>query len=237
VIFKNLYGLSDLSGFTTKNATFHPTRRILFKLPFRLSILSKPEVFVRKMVFLAALLFAASGAALSQTSPAGAEKPEVPPRDSVRLIPVETFSYAALEMKGNYDQHARAFMDLMQNAGAQGLSMATAPFGLYFNSPESVAVDSLVWDLGLPCTDTARVTAPLVLKKFAYPLTAALFFEGVFGSPEQNASRGSLFGWIQANGYRPAGPMMERFVSMPMPTGDGGFTGRVEMVIPVEKVK
>jgi hypothetical protein len=192
---------------------------------------------VKKTVFCIALFFAAAGAALSQTNSAAAEKPEVPPRDSVRLVPVETFSYAALELKGSYDQHSTAFMDLYQNAGGQGLSMSATPFGLYFNSPEDTPADALVWELGLPCPDTAKVVAPLVLKRYAYPLTAALFFEGVYGSPEQNAATGSLFGWIQANGYRPAGPMMERFVTMPAPTGNGGYSGRVEMVIPVEKVK
>ncbi len=188
-------------------------------------------------MFCIALAFAASGAALSQTPAAALEKPKAPILESVRLVPVEAFSYAALEMKGSYDQHGNAFMELMQNAGSQGLSMAAAPFGLYYNSPDETPVDSLVWDLGIPCPDTAKVTAPLVLKKYTYPSTAALFFEGVFGSPEQNAATAALFAWIPANGYRPAGPMMERFVSMPMPTGDGGFTGRVEMVIPVEKVK
>ncbi|MDM7925861.1 MAG: GyrI-like domain-containing protein [bacterium] len=192
---------------------------------------------MRKSMLCIALAFAARGAALSQTPAEPAVQPKAPALESVRLVPVEPFSYAALEMRGSYDQHANAFMDLMQNAGAQGISMAAAPFGLYFNSPGTVAADSLVWDLGIPCPDTARVTAPLVRKKYAYPLTAALFFEGVFGSPEQNAATAALLAWIPANGYRPAGPMMERFVSMPMPTGDGGFTGRVEMVIPVEKVK
>lgn len=192
---------------------------------------------MKRTIFRIALFLAASGAALSQTDPAAGEKPKAPVLESVRLVPVETFSYAALEMKGSYDQHGNAFMDLMQNAGAQGLSMAAAPFGLYFNSPDQVPADSLVWDLGIPCPDTARVKAPLVLKQYAFPLTAAQFFEGVFGSPEQNAATAALFAWIPANGYRPAGPMMERFVSMPMPTGDGGFTGRVEMVVPVEKMK
>jgi hypothetical protein len=192
---------------------------------------------VKKTLFFTALVFAAAGAAVSQTHPSDGVKPNTTGLESVRLVPVETFAYAALEMKGSYDQHGNAFMDLMQNAGAQGLSRGAAPFGLYFNSPDRTPADSLVWDLGIPCPDTARVTAPLVLKKYAYPLTAALFFEGVFGSPEQNAATAALFAWIPANGYRPAGPMMERFVSMPMPTGDGGFTGRVEMVVPVEKAR
>ncbi|MBN2201853.1 GyrI-like domain-containing protein [bacterium] len=192
---------------------------------------------MRKTSFLVALAFAASGVAISQPHAAIGEKPKTHALESVRLVPVEPFAYAALEMKGSYDQHGNAFMDLMQNAGAQGLSMAATPFGLYYNSPDQTPADSLVWDLGIPCPDTATVTVPLVLKKYTYPLTAALFFEGVFGSPDQNAATAALFAWIPANGYRPAGPMMERFVSMPMPTGDGGFTGRVEMVIPVEKIR
>jgi AraC family transcriptional regulator len=186
---------------------------------------------VRKSVLCIAL-FCAAGSVLSQPNPA-----PTPSAESVRIMPVEAFSYAAVEMRGTYDQSAAAFQSLYQNAGMQGLPMTSTPFGLYWNSPENTPVDSLRWELGLMVPDSTTAAAPLVLKKYRPTEAAALFFEGVYGSPEQNAAYGVLFGWVSANGYRPAGPMMERYLNMPTQTADGKWTGRVEMVLPVEKTK
>jgi hypothetical protein len=64
-----------------------------------------------------------------------------------------------------------------------------------------------------------------------------LTFEGVYGSEAQTAAYRKLYEWVGKNGYRPAGPMMERFVTMPAQTTDGGFSGKVEMIVTVAPVK
>jgi DNA gyrase inhibitor GyrI len=157
--------------------------------------------------------------------------------DSVRLSKVEPYSYCALEMRGSFDQHGAAFQNLYQQAGMQGLPMTAIPFGIYRNSPLETPVDSLKWELGFALPEARTLAAPLVLKKWEFPLVAVLTFEGVYGSEAQNAANGKLFEWVGKNGYRPAGPMMEKFVTMPAQTADGGFSGRVEMIIPVVPVK
>lgn len=174
--------------------------------------------------------------AQEKTLPAGAAVVAAA-TDSVRVNKVEPYSYCALEMRGSFDQHGAAFQNLYQQAGMQGLPMTAVPFGIYWNSPQDTPVDSLKWELGFALPEARTLAAPLVLKKWEFPLQAVLTFEGVYGSEAQAAATRKLFEWAGKNGYRPAGPMMERFVTMPAQTADGGYSGKVEMVIAVAPVK
>jgi DNA gyrase inhibitor GyrI len=171
----------------------------------------------------------AAGVTMVQASAAAA--------DSVRLTKVEPYSYCAVEMRGSYDKHGTAFQNLYQQAGTQGLPMTAVPFGIYWNSPQDTPVDSLKWELGFALPEARTLAAPLVLKKWEFPLTASLFFEGVYGSEVYNAAYGKLFAWIGQNGYKPAGPMMEKYVTMPAQDAKGQYSGKVEIIIPVAKAK
>ena len=175
-------------------------------------------------------------AAQEKTQPAGASGITAA-ADSVRVSKAEPYSYCALEMRGSFEQHGTAFQSLYQQAGMQGLPMNAVAFGIYWNSPQDTPVDSLRWELGFALPEAKAVTAPLVLKKWEFPLVASLIFEGVYGSEAQNAAYGKVFAWIGQNGYKPAGPLMERFVSMPTQNAEGQFTGKVEIVIPVSLAK
>jgi DNA gyrase inhibitor GyrI len=188
------------------------------------------------MILLGCIAFLGIVTGQEKTQPAGAAVVAAA-ADTVVLSKVAPYSYCALEMRGSFDQHGAAFQNLYQQAGMQGLPGTAVPFGIYWNSPQDTPVDSLKWELGFALPEARTLAAPLVLKKWEFPLVATLTFEGVYGSEAQAAATGKLFEWIGKNGYRPAGPMMERFVTMPAQTADGGFSGRVEMVIPVAPVK
>jgi effector-binding domain-containing protein len=157
--------------------------------------------------------------------------------DTVRLTPVKPYSYCALEMKGSFDQHGAAFQNLYQQAGTQGLPMTAVPFGIYWNDPRNVPVDSLKWELGFALPETRTLAAPLVLKKWEFPMTASTSFEGVYGSETQTAAYGRLFAWIGKNGYQPAGPLMEKFITMPVQDAEGRYSGKVEIAVPVAPAK
>jgi DNA gyrase inhibitor GyrI len=182
-----------------------------------------------------------SGVALTQDKKepaAGVLTAQVPAAaDSVRLVPSDPYFYCAMEMKGSYEKHGTAFQGLYQAAGTQGLPMTAVPFGIYWNSPRDTPVDSLRWELGFALPETRTLAAPLTLKKWEFPLTATLSFEGAFGSEAQTAAYLKLFAWIGQNGYKPAGPLMEKFVTMPVQDAQGRYNGKVEILIPVARTK
>lgn len=176
----------------------------------------------------------AQGKKDSTTAP---EQKSVVQMDTVRLEKTEPFAYAALEMTGSYAQHGTAFQTLYQEAGKQGLPMNSASFGVYWNSPQNTAEADLKWEIGLAMPDTQKVAAPLKLKKWEFPQSASVTYYGGFDSSAVGKAYQSLFGWMGKNGYRVAGPVMEKFLSMPTQNEKGEWVGKVEIAMPVEKVK
>jgi DNA gyrase inhibitor GyrI len=160
------------------------------------------------------------------------------PQDTAAVRAVESgpYFYAAVEMTGSYAQHEFAFQTLFIQAGTQNLCQA-APFGVYYNDPQTVLEAELRWDLGMALADSMPVQAPLKLKKWPYPTVAVLPYEGPFDGPEIGQAYAKLFGWVGANGYAPAGPIQETFYGIPSVNEKGQWGGKVKLAVPVEKAK
>jgi DNA gyrase inhibitor GyrI len=156
----------------------------------------------------------------------------------IELVEIEPFSYAAVEMMGSYEQHGKAFMKLYTAAGQQGIpARTTAPFGIYWNTPNDAAEEDLKWEIGIPVPDGKEVAAPLVLKKWEHTTVVQRDFEGAIEGDELQAVYFAIFEWIEANGYELAGPMLERFLNMSTPNEKGETIGKVQIVFPVQKKK
>jgi DNA gyrase inhibitor GyrI len=186
------------------------------------------------------VLLGFAGFALAQEkkeSVAAPEQKAVVQADTVRLQKTEPFHYFAIEMTGSYTQHGTAFPTLYQEAQKQGLPTNSASFGVYWNNPQNTAEADLKWEVGIAMPDTQKVAAPLKLKKWEFPMSASVTYHGGFGSEAMGSAYQALFGWMGKNGYRPAGPIMEKFLSMPTQNEKGEWVGTVEIVMPVEKVQ
>lgn len=148
---------------------------------------------------------------------------------------IEPFWYCALDMQGSYDKHEEAFQTLYNEAGVQGLGMDFIAFGIYYNDPSQVAPENLTWELGFELDEKVELKEPLVLKKWEYKLVVSSIYQGDFNSEAFGAAHQKLFEWIGQNGYMPAGPMMEKYISMPTQTSEGGWEGTINMIMPVQK--
>jgi effector-binding domain-containing protein len=158
-------------------------------------------------------------------------------KTELAVIEIEPFHYVAVEMTGSYTQHPDAFMKLYSAAGQQGLPMSGAPFGIYWNSPNDTAEEDLKWEIGMPVSGDKEIAAPIVLKKWEFTTVIQRDFEGTIDSDEIKAVYFSMYGWIEANGYELAGPMLERFLNTPSPNEKGEMIGKVQIVFPVQKKK
>lgn len=155
---------------------------------------------------------------------------------TIAVREIEPYDYVALEMTGTYDQHGQAFQTLYTSAGEQGLPMGQMPFGIYWNSPDDTAEEDLKWEIGFPQAEAKEVSEPLKNKKWEFTSLAVTTYKGTFGE-DQAAAYQALFMWIGKNGYKPAGPVMEKYLCMPRQTEDGGWEGCVEIMVPVEKAQ
>ncbi len=154
---------------------------------------------------------------------------------AITVTEVEPFTYCALEMTGSYDQHATAFQTLYAAAGKQGLDMSAVPFGIYFNDPEHTPVEDLRWEIGLPVSGEKEVAEPLKTKKWQYGLVVSIPYEGPFSVEKMGPVYHEIYGWIERNNFKQAGPIMEKYMSMPVSDESGGLSGKVEILVPVQK--
>jgi effector-binding domain-containing protein len=212
-----------------------------FSINFIIYLIPKKEGRMKKSIGTAlVVLLGFAGFVFAQEkmdSAAAPEQKSIVQMDTVRLVKTEPFSYAALEMTGSYAQHGTAFQNLYQEAGKQGLPMNAAAFGVYWNSPQNTAEADLKWEIGLVVPDTQKVAAPLKLKKWEFPQSASITYQGGFDSPSLGKAYQALFDWMGKNGYHVAGPMMEKYLGMPMQNEKGEWVGKIEISMPVEKSK
>ncbi len=153
----------------------------------------------------------------------------------VEVAEMEPFDYAAIEMKGSYEQHPQAFMKLYSAAAQQGIPISDAPFGIYYNSPDETPEEELVWEIGMPVENADQLQPPIVLKRWDHTLVARMRYDGSIEDEDMRAAYAGISGWIDRNGYEPAGPIMERFLIMPSQDEKGGFEGSVLIIFPVQK--
>lgn len=156
------------------------------------------------------------------------------PAADVQITEVAPFYYAAVVMTGSYAQHSDAIQNLMTQTNLQEVPVDMEMFGIYYSDPSQVPEDSLLWEVGMKMTEQKELTDPLTLKKWEYPLIASIQYSGSFD--ETDSVYSALFGWIAQNNYVPAGPVMEKFVSIPQQDEAGVWSGEVEICVPVQKV-
>ena len=156
-------------------------------------------------------------------------------KSAFQIKEIEPFNYVAVEMTGSYEQHPMAFETLYSQAGMLGLDMSVPSFGIYFGDPSSMPEEELKWEIGLPAGQISEVKEPLIIKEWTSTLMVSTMYEGPFND-EFFAAYQKAFQWIGENSYRPAGPMMEKYFSIPGQDEKGNWAGKVEILIPVEKI-
>ncbi len=157
------------------------------------------------------------------------------PAETVQSVSVKPFYYCAIEMTGNYDQHGTAFENLYSSASAQNIASGDVPFGIYWNGPDNTPVENLKWEIGFSVPDSVLVKEPLKLKTWRFTTLARAEFNGAFSSPEMGKVYEAVFRWIGQNQYRVCGPLLEKFLDTPEQDAQGGWSGHVEIWIPVQK--
>ena len=150
----------------------------------------------------------------------------------VQIKEAKPFSYAYLDCQGSYQQIPQKIGLFMQEFFKQQLVPYGEFFGLYLNSPEQVPETELRWRVGFPVDAKAEVKAPLLKDEFPFTVMAVYLYVGPY---EQAAScYAKIFGFIDQNGYRVAGPIMEKYLDQ-NPQAVEPAKLRTEIVVPVAK--
>jgi AraC family transcriptional regulator len=195
---------------------------------------------MKKISLALLILFCFSISVLTQTPEPAPPVPPTPPAlpavPDIQVKEFQPFPYYAVEMTGSYNQHGTAFTKLYEQTYAQGMSAYEEPFAIYYNDPGNTPEDQLKWEVGLPLGEVKELKAPLVVKKWEFPLVTAKIYEGPFDE-QLGTVYGQMYQWIGDNGYVPVGPMLEKYINMPAQNENGVWIGKMEIIIPVQKVQ
>ncbi|MBN1154913.1 GyrI-like domain-containing protein [candidate division KSB1 bacterium] len=196
---------------------------------------------IMNFVVIATLILSFIGTLIAQEQQAiSTEKTSietVPLEIKVEDKTVDPFSYCILEMNGSYNQHDIAFDSLYTEAGKQSVDLNQTPFGVYYNNPAATAEADLAWAVGLRVDKSLEINEPLVKKEWNFTRVASVTYEGEFGNDDYNRMYEKLYQYVYENGCEPAGPMFEQFLSIPETYPSGALGGKIEIWLPIQKMK
>jgi effector-binding domain-containing protein len=129
----------------------------------------------------------------------------------------EPRTVAFIPMKGPYDQIAATFPRLYGWVAKKGYGFIGPPIGVYYNSPQEVPAEELLWELQCPVGNHIAACKPDVsgvgVKKVAETGVASTIHKGPFDKVGE--TWGALYAWASQNGYEIAGPGEEIYLSDP----------------------
>lgn len=142
----------------------------------------------------------------------GSPTPAAVQGDEVSLKTIEPFAYFCMPFRGSYAQIQEGIGKLMLEMQSQNAMPTGALMGIYYNSPEQVDSRDLEWEIGFPVSPRQAVQPPLVLKEWKYPQAAVSMHKGPYAEISKTIVR--ISEWMTANGFAPAGPVLERYLDM-----------------------
>lgn len=154
------------------------------------------------------------------------------PGQEVLIQDTTPFTYAYLECRGSYQQIPAKIGLFMPEFFKQKLMPVGNFFGMYLNSPGEVKEEELQWRLGFPVAANAAVAAPLLKGECQATKIAVYLYVGPY--EKVGDAYVKILAYIEQNGYKPAGPTMEKYLDMD-PTAVKPEELRTEINIPVEK--
>lgn len=153
---------------------------------------------------------------------------------AITVKEVQPFPYCAIAHQGPYTDMATVVGQLVGAMQTQGLfpQVRGPMIGVYFNSPADAAPKDLAWEAGFIVTAQAAPQSPLVKKVWEYRTVAVALHMGPYA--EGGRTVAAMMAWLGANGYRPAGPVLERYLDR-NPQEIKPEDLRTEIWIPCEK--
>jgi len=131
---------------------------------------------------------------------------------AVTIQTIEPFAYFCIEYKGPFTQIQEAIARMSEEARHQNAAPSGPLMGIYYNSPEQVGAQDLQWEVGFPVTPQTLIQPPLLKKEWSYTQVAVCLHQGAYEDTAETISK--MLDWMDDNGYRPAGPIMERYLDM-----------------------
>jgi effector-binding domain-containing protein len=138
---------------------------------------------------------------------------------------------AYITYKGSYEEVPVLMGEIVGFIMAKGLQIMGPPFGVYFNSPQEVPIEELMYEVGMPFAGEAKEEGRIKIKTEPEQLVLLTVYKGPYSGC--GAAIGALAQYAYKNGYEIIGPPMETYISDPNETPESELI--TEMCFPVMK--
>lgn len=129
-----------------------------------------------------------------------------------RVIDVEPFPYCAQSGQGPFEAFQEVLSTLWRNMQSQNVSPQGAMMAVFLDDPVSTEPERLRWEIGFPVLGQTVVYQPLAKHEWIFPQVAATLHVGPYSGAADTMIK--LREWMDANGWLPAGPVVERYMDM-----------------------
>lgn len=123
---------------------------------------------------------------------------------------------AYITYKGPFDEIPVLMGEVVGFIMAKGLQMMGPPFGVYFNSPQEVPVEELMYEIAIPFAGEAEEEGRVKIKTVPEQMVLSTIHKGPYS--ECGAALGELAQYAYKNGYEIVGPPIETYLSDPNET-------------------
>ena len=151
--------------------------------------------------------------------------------EEVAVKEVAPVKYACMARQGDFSQIPATFEQLFKWVEAKEAKPAGAPFGMYYDNPKEVSIDSCKWELCVPITADIEGDSLAQVKSLDKMEVAFTMHKGAYDkvAPAWEA----LYGWISSNEYVPAGTCLAVYLSDPKEVPEDSLL--TEIRVPVKK--
>ena len=150
----------------------------------------------------------------------------------IEIKTIQPFSYCCIPHKGPFTDIQSVIAQLYSSVQGQNIPPAGGMVGIYYNSPEDTEPQDLEWDMGFPCDAHVSPLQPLQRKIWSFTQVASAVHSGSYETTGETYM--VIFEWLEANGMEPAGPVLERYLTMPTPDTNPEDM-RTEIWVPFQK--
>lgn len=138
---------------------------------------------------------------------------------------------AYITYKGPFDEIPVLMGEVVGFIMAKGLQIMGPPFGVYFNSPQEVPVEELMYEVAVPFFGESEEEGRVKIKTMPEQLVLSAIHKGPY------SECGKIYGLVAQhayqNGYEIVGPPLETYLSDPNETPESELL--TEIAFPVKK--
>lgn len=142
---------------------------------------------------------------------------------------LEKKQVAYISFKGTYEEVPVLLGEVVGFIMAKGLQMVGPPFGIYFNSPQEVKEEDLMYEIAIPFAGEAEEGRRVKIKIIPEQLVISTVYKGPYS--ECGMALGTLAQYAYKNGYEIVGPPMEIYLSDPNETPENELVTEVNFPV------